>query len=459
MDHDRLVEARLYYGMAWRGAIAGAAAYTPLLIPPTTGIWWRGLLVATLVFAALVGLLVVGERRTRDGLLDRPFFIAQNVTANVAVLLGMWSLDAGQVSLAPLLSLILLYNTAFGTWPLLAWTWIIGVSCHFAGSLLSGAALGWTVSSTIVFGAAGGAAQLAVNHLVGHSRALVRQMGLEREIAAQAARDADVDAALGVILPSARELLGAREVTVLLGSDEGWEMLAGVDTDGLAPEASDVTAHGIVVGSLKGHPVLLCVDGDGEPDARGLRFVGDMVGVVVERAGFVTQLRHQAEVDGLTGLANRRHLDLTLDRLTRRGTPFALMLLDLDHFKELNDLEGHPAGDDVLRRTGTLLSTVSRRGDVAARFGGEEFCLVMVGAANAEADLLSQRLEAAWAREEMPVTFSAGIAAYRPGEPAASLVARADAALYAAKRAGRARVVFEDAPPRPLATDQRAGRA
>lgn len=459
MDHDPLAEARLYYGMAWRGAAAGVAAYAPVFIPPSPGVRWDGLAIATLVFALLIALLAAGSRRTRTGVVDRPYYIAQNLVANAAVVLGMWSIDAHEASLAPLLSLILLYNTAFGTWPLLVWTWVVGVSCHFAGSLLSGADLRWTISATIIFGAAGGAAQLAVDHLVGHSRTLVRQIGGEREIAAQAARDADVGTALNAILPRAVDVLGARTVAVMLGSDDGWEMLAGVDADGLVPLIDQVTPHGVVVGSLNGHSVLLCVDAAGEMDARSLRFVGDMVGVVVERAGFVTQLRHQAEVDGLTGLANRRHLDLTLDQLTRRGTPFALMLLDLDHFKELNDHEGHPAGDDVLRRCGALLATISRRGDVAARFGGEEFCLVMVGAANAEADMLSQRLGAAWAREEMPVTFSAGIAAYRPGEPSASVIARADAALYAAKRAGRARVVFEDAPPRPLASDQRAGLA
>lgn len=164
------------------------------------------------------------------------------------------------------------------------------------------------------------------------------------------------------------------------------------------------------------------------------------------------QLREEAIRDPLTGLFNRRYLDETLPRelarAQRDGTPLSLVMLDLDHFKVINDTHGHPVGDAALAALGRLLEQRSRASDVACRYGGEEFVLVLPGATLEQA----VRCAEAWRREaallsvpavDAPVrfTFSAGVAQAALGEAAAELIARADQALYTAKHAGRNRVV------------------
>ena len=143
------------------------------------------------------------------------------------------------------------------------------------------------------------------------------------------------------------------------------------------------------------------------------------------------RLAEYASTDVLTGLPNRRMLARALGRLSRDD---AVILLDLDHFKRVNDDLGHAAGDDVLRAFGAVLRATVRGRDIVGRFGGEEF--VVVVAPPAGADTFLERLQADWvARRPHPVTFSAGIAR-SVGDPEATL-ALADAALYRAKEAGR----------------------
>jgi diguanylate cyclase (GGDEF)-like protein len=148
-------------------------------------------------------------------------------------------------------------------------------------------------------------------------------------------------------------------------------------------------------------------------------------------------LERRAHVDPLTGCGNRYDLSRMLAAL-RPGD--AVVLLDLDHFKRLNDTAGHAAGDDVLRETGALLRQVARREDSVIRYGGEEFLVLLPGAGEAGATSFDARLRAAWADVQPGVTFSTGIAvvdAVTTG--GATAVAHADEALYAAKAAGRAR--------------------
>jgi diguanylate cyclase (GGDEF)-like protein len=156
-------------------------------------------------------------------------------------------------------------------------------------------------------------------------------------------------------------------------------------------------------------------------------------------------LERRAHVDPLTGCGNRYDLSRTLAAL-RPGD--AVVLLDLDHFKRLNDTAGHAAGDDVLRETGALLRQIARREDSVIRYGGEEFLVLLPGAGEAGATGFDARLRAAWADVRPDVTFSTGIAvvdAATTGGPAA--VAHADEALYAAKAAGRARTTSWRADP------------
>ena len=144
-------------------------------------------------------------------------------------------------------------------------------------------------------------------------------------------------------------------------------------------------------------------------------------------------LRTAAHTDVLTGVGNRREIDLRLLD-TRPGD--VVVLCDLDHFKALNDLHGHLAGDQVLADFGALLRAGLRDGDVAGRFGGEEFLLLLPATSPEDASRTVQRLHASWSPMHPEVTFSTG-AAVHADRPVAQTVAAADAALYAAKAAGR----------------------
>ena len=152
---------------------------------------------------------------------------------------------------------------------------------------------------------------------------------------------------------------------------------------------------------------------------------------VLQLSGRSERLAESASTDLLTGLANRRMLDRALGRLSADDT---VIMLDLDHFKQVNDNFGHAAGDEVLRVFGSVLRGTVRGRDTVGRFGGEEFLVVLGPGGDAEAFL--QRLRAEWLTERpRPVTFSAGIvlSAGDPDETAS----RADQALYQAKEAGR----------------------
>jgi diguanylate cyclase (GGDEF)-like protein len=165
-----------------------------------------------------------------------------------------------------------------------------------------------------------------------------------------------------------------------------------------------------------------------------------------------TQLETLSLEDDLTGIANRRFFDRALqdewNRARRHGQPLALVLLDLDHFKELNDRRGHPAGDDCLRRVGAFLQqTVRRSGDVVARYGGEEFAILLPGTDAEGAVRMAETLREGVERLAVPygpgmnrrMTASGGVASTTPVANASpeNLVASADRALYAAKHSGR----------------------
>lgn len=154
-----------------------------------------------------------------------------------------------------------------------------------------------------------------------------------------------------------------------------------------------------------------------------------------------------ATCDELTGLPNRRSMKLRLEQgialSTRQVAPFGVAILDIDHFKAVNDRHGHAAGDVVLQRFATLASAELRATDALGRWGGEEFLLVLPGG-RAGIERVVDRIRARVRDEGLhdePVTFSAGVAVHRPGEDADTLLARADAALYRAKAAGRDRTM------------------
>lgn len=161
------------------------------------------------------------------------------------------------------------------------------------------------------------------------------------------------------------------------------------------------------------------------------------------------QLAALATSDGMTGLANHRafqeELTHQIARVSRSRAPLALMLLDVDHFKQYNDTFGHPAGDEVLKGVAQILSTRVREGDYVARYGGEEFAVILQDTDAETALLVADRVRAAVEAFPFPnrqVTVSIGLALYAPGEPADAVIERADVALYEAKSAGRNRVVY-----------------
>jgi diguanylate cyclase (GGDEF)-like protein len=164
------------------------------------------------------------------------------------------------------------------------------------------------------------------------------------------------------------------------------------------------------------------------------------------------RVRHLASNDELTGLPNRRHVMELLkhkERKTLRPTaPLCCCLIDIDYFKRVNDSLGHQAGDETLRQFSRILSLGLRAGDVLARWGGEEFLLILPSTPIEEAAGVAQRLRERCANSEnwvndpkLQVTFSAGITAHVSCEAIDSTIARADALLYQAKDAGRDQVV------------------
>ena len=164
----------------------------------------------------------------------------------------------------------------------------------------------------------------------------------------------------------------------------------------------------------------------------------------VERA----RMQALAERDGLTGLYNRRAGEHLLTHLV--GTPSsadALVMFDIDRFKAINDNHGHPVGDEVLRQIARRCETLLRRDDVFARWGGEEFLLLVRGARAAGSVQLAETLRCAIAATPIDpvgtITASFGVAVFRHGDTLASWIRRADEALYAAKAAGRDRVVTQ----------------
>ncbi len=211
----------------------------------------------------------------------------------------------------------------------------------------------------------------------------------------------------------------------------------------------DVEIHGSLM-EMAGRRVLVSIVQDISERCRAEREVQ----VLQER------LRELSLRDPLTGLHNRRHLDaalpLALHSARARHLPVSVLMVDLDHFKRINDQHGHPAGDEVLRRVADLLRRCARASDITGRYGGEEFLLVLPGldrrAAAQRADQLREAIEALRidvvgaddVGRSLSLTASLGIATCPADSDAPcdgdALIAAADAALYAAKAAGRNRV-------------------
>ncbi|WP_158213297.1 GGDEF domain-containing protein [Pigmentiphaga sp. NML080357] len=178
----------------------------------------------------------------------------------------------------------------------------------------------------------------------------------------------------------------------------------------------------------------------------------------------IEDLKRERNEDPLTGLLNRRGFhEHAAAWERRRERPLSLIACDVDHFKQINDRYGHAAGDQVLRRTASLVARLLRAGDVASRMGGEEFLILLPGTDAAEARALAQEMRKAIETERyaglsegLRITASFGVAQMEPRESMADLAARVDRLLYAAKRHGRNRVEVGSLTPSADSTD--AGR-
>jgi len=193
--------------------------------------------------------------------------------------------------------------------------------------------------------------------------------------------------------------------------------------------------------------------------AIALTFHAMLIGLVVGR--IVTDLRYRSRHHGLTGLLNRRAMEETLlaqmQRSRRTGEPFAVLMLDLDHFKTINDRHGHAVGDRALKHTAAALKAELREVDAVGRFGGEEFLVLMPGATVETALPVAERLRSALVTAPeaegatLRLSASIGIAQWRESEEETSrLLMRADAALYQAKLRGRNCVAVEASEAEPI---------
>ena len=179
---------------------------------------------------------------------------------------------------------------------------------------------------------------------------------------------------------------------------------------------------------------------DAETTIRTLELLASEAALAIERDDLRRRLTAQAMTDELTGLPNLRSWRAALARMPRRG---GLAILDLDHFKSVNDQAGHAAGDTMLVDFALALQSTTRAEDLVARIGGEEFAVLCP--MGSDVAVLVARLRARWSElgrsHPIPVTFSAGVAARSPDEEPERTQARADEALYAAKQSGRDRCI------------------
>ena len=246
-----------------------------------------------------------------------------------------------------------------------------------------------------------------------------------------------------------QRLMDHPEVIVQDGSDE-----SGSNAESLPTAVVPLILHERAIGALQvtvADPARVW----NENEILLLHTVADQVAVAVNHAELFATIQQQALTDALTGCYNRRSFEMELDKglqMARRlHQPLSLLMLDLDRFKQLNDSVGHDAGDNALRRLAHCFGQELRGIDSAARFGGDEFALILPQAYAEGALIVAERLRARIEQIEIPgfgnVTASIGIATFPSHAPTrAGLVSAADAALYSAKRTGRNRVcVFDPA--------------
>ena len=223
-------------------------------------------------------------------------------------------------------------------------------------------------------------------------------------------------------------------------------------------EKEQLTNSGIgVLYPLKSRDRLICILALGQKtaarnfsheDLELVRAMANQAGIIIENAQLFTRATIRANTDELTGLYNHRHfherLEQEIARGSRFGTTFSLVIMDIDLFKSYNDIYGHLAGDQVLRSVGHILASSVRSIDMAFRYGGEEFAIILPEARLDDAFKVAERIrktiESKSSSRAMPITMSVGVANWpNDGVMKEEIIGRADAALYKAKQTGRNR--------------------
>ena len=223
-------------------------------------------------------------------------------------------------------------------------------------------------------------------------------------------------------------------------------------------EKEQLTNSGLgILYPLKSRDRLICILALGQKrvarifsheDLELVRAMANQAGIIVENAQLFTQANTRANTDELTGLYNHRHfherLEQEIARGSRFGNTFSLIMMDIDLFKSYNDIYGHLAGDQVLRRVGHYLASSIRSIDMAFRYGGEEFTIILPEARLDDAFKVAERIrktiESKSSSRSMPITMSVGVANWpNDGVMKEEIIGRADAALYRAKQMGRNR--------------------
>lgn len=250
-----------------------------------------------------------------------------------------------------------------------------------------------------------------------------------------------------------------REAREAMRATEATHLLCVEDEDAFADETGpDVIVLPVLFGNVHLGDIAIAPRAPSHPRDRELvEVLARELGGAVRVATLVEETQRLATVDALTGLRNRRAFveatEREIARNERYGDPLTVILLDIDHFKHVNDTFGHAAGDLVLAAVGQTLGVTARTTDLCARFGGEEFVVALTATALDGGLLAAERLRAAVEAlvvhsadgVRIPVTASFGVALCRRGDSLDSLIDRADCAMYASKSAGRNRVTLEPA--------------
>lgn len=438
----------LHRGLAVRGVAAGLGTLATIVMPHSQQYRWWAIYSAIGVFV-IVGILlaIVVRQYPNDERSPAPLAAIEIFGAYAAITLA--SIGAGGVEGNHhfLLLLVLMISASHTEKGLAAFGWI-GANVSLVASA-SAAGIEAEYVFTLAFNFA--TVSAAVTSVMVFIRTTLAASG-ERAtdlayLAAVSARAESIRAAIDESGDVIRRISGAERVVLSASKPRD-------------PRDGD---YWICLGETGHTSVYLALLDAGQVVETDMAAISDIFRPVVARDGLFADLHAMTRTDSLSGLANRRALDEFLDRhCADRGSFIGLadrrcegmvvepedvtvVLLDLDHFKQYNDVQGHLAGDQVLRDFGMNLQLALRGSDLAARYGGEEFCLVLLGATTTAVNIVG-RIRERWTEEYPGVRFSAGVANWDYQETAQDLLARSDEALYESKERGRDRITVAPLP-------------